>query len=427
MLKKKILFALAIAAAILALNASKKKPKSESDTDKYQRSWEKKAHGLQRTLEKDMPLKDSLWMHTHNSYNSSVYTTAFSYIDPNQKISINDQLRIDIRAIELDIHWYFSMEGWPWEWGNAVLLCHGGQGSSPHLGCSSYDRKFSKGISEVNSFIRANPEEVIILYLEDHLDGRHQDALNTIKASFGDLIYRPTGNCQNAPVDLTRAAVRAARKNIIVWSGGCGTGEWQSWVYNKNNGTNEENTSQFKPYPDCGSAKMTASHYADGITRFYEDKTNLSAWFGGGSGSTTATNIPEMLKCGVNMVGMDKLTPTDGRMVAGVYSWDTNQPDDYAGNEDCAVQRSSGRWNDVNCGTSYKFACKHTTTDAWAISTSSGAFNSGSAACTGLGTYTFSVPRNSEQNYKLVEAKAAAGVAEVYMNYADRVTEGAWQ
>jgi len=425
-MRKKILFALAIAAAILAINASKKKPKAESDSDKYQRSWEKKAHNIQRKLEKDQPLKDGLWMHTHNAYNSSVYTTAFSYIDPNQKISINDQLRIDVRNIELDIHWYFSMEGWPWEWGKRVLLCHGGMGSNEHLGCSSYDRKFSKGIDELNSFIRANRSEVVILYLEDHLDGRHQDALNTMKGAFGDLIYRPSGNCQDVPVNLTRQQVLNAGKNIIVWSGGCGTGEWQGWVYNKNNTTTEQNSSKFSNYPTCGGSNMTSDDYANKMTRFYEDKTNLTAWFGGGSGSTTTANIPEMIKCGVNIVGMDKLTPTDGRMAAGVYTWATNEPNDWGGNEDCAVMGSNGRWNDVNCNNSYRFACRDNT-GAWAISSSSANYNGVGAACTSLGgSYAFAVPKNGVQNQKLLEAKNAAGAGDIYLKYNDRAVEGSW-
>ena len=107
------LFALALVAVFFAINGSSSKPKPESPVDVYQRSWEKKSHAQQRALEANLPLKDSTFMHTHNTYNSAAYTTAFSYIDPNQNFSINDQLRMDIRAIEFDVHWYFSMDGWP--------------------------------------------------------------------------------------------------------------------------------------------------------------------------------------------------------------------------------------------------------------------------------------------------------------------------
>lgn len=424
-MQKKILFALAVVAAVVSLNFSKKPKKTESPIDVYQRSWEKKAQGLQRKLEANLPLKDSTILHTHNTYNSSAYTTAFSYIDPNQNYSINDQLRMDIRAIELDVHWYFSMEGWPWEWGNSLLLCHGGQGGNEHLGCSTYDRKLTKGLDELNSFIRANRSEVVILYIEDHMDGRHDKALDAMKGRFGDLIYRPSGNCQDAPVNVTRQQVLDAGKNIIVWSGGCGTGEWQGWVYNKNNLTSEENSSKFTNYPTCGMPTMSADAYANKITRFYEDKTNLTAWFGGGSGSTTAKNIPEMMKCGVNLIGMDKLTPTDGRLYAASYSWAAGEPNNYGGNEHCAVQGSNGRWNDVNCNNKYRFACRNSL-GQWRVTSASGSFDQGASICnseTGGGS-SFTVPRNGEQNQKLVEAKQTAGAGDVWIRYSDR--SGNW-
>jgi hypothetical protein len=419
-----IQFSIALVAAFIALNGSSSKPKPESPVDVYQRSWEKTSLGQQRGLEANLPLKDSTFLHTHNTYNSAAYTTAFSYIDPNQNFSINDQLRMDIRAIELDVHWYFSMDGWPWEWGMRPLLCHG---QDNHLGCSSYDRHLSKGVSELNSFIRSNRSEVVILYVEEHLDGHYQDALNVIKSSLGDLIYRPSGNCQDAPVGLTRQQVLNAGKNIILWSGSCGTGEWQSWVYQKNSVVPEQNVSKFTSYPDCGSANMNADAYTNKMVRYYEDKTNLSAWFGGGSGSTTTSNIPEMLKCGVNLVGMDKLSPTDGRLRSAVYSWNSGEPNNYNNNEDCAMQYSNGRWNDANCGNRYRFACQNAA-GAWRISNASGVFTDGAAICSNEtgGAYQFAVPRNGQQNQKLVEAKQMAGVSNVWLKYSDRSVEGRW-
>lgn len=428
-MKKAALFLLAMVAAVFAMHSSSSSKPKETPVDIYQRSWEKAQLGRQRALEANLPFKDSTFLHTHNTYNSAAYTTAVSYIDPNQKHSIHDQLRMDIRAIELDVHSYFWMDTWKvWEWGTRLLLCHGGQGGNEHLGCSSFDRQFSSGVSELNSFIRSNRSEVVILYIEDHMDGKHQEALNIMKSAFGDLIYRPAGNCQDAPVNLTRQQVLNAGKNIIVWSGGCGTGEWQGWVYNKNNLTHEENSSKFSSYPTCGNPSMSADSYANKITRFYEDKTNLTAWFGGGSGSTTTANIPEMLKCGVNLVGMDKLTPTDGRLASAVFSWAGGEPNDWGGNEDCAMQWSNGRWNDANCNNSYRFACRNAA-GQWKISSGSGVWTSGAAVCSNEtgGAYQFAVPQNGQQNQKLVEAKAAAGVGEVWLKYSDRASEGNWR
>lgn len=419
-----VLFLLALVAAIFAINGSSSKPKPESPVDVYQRSWEKRALAQQRSLEANLPLKDSTFLHSHNTYNASAYTTAFSYIDPNHNFSVNDQLRMDIRAIEFDVHWYFSMDGWPWEWGNRPLLCHG---QSNHVGCSTYDRHLSKGVSELNSFIRANRSEVVILYIEEHLDGNYQAALNVLKSAFGDLIYRPTGTCQDAPVNVTRQQVLNAGKNIILWSGSCGSGEWQSWVYVKNNAVPESNVSKFTSYPDCGSAAMSADAYANKMVRFYEDRTRLTAWFGGGSGKTTTANIPEMLKCGVNLPGYDMVSPNDGRLAAAVYSWAPGEPNDYANNEDCVMQYSTGRWNDANCGNRYRFACVNAA-GQWRVSNAAGAHSDGAAVCSNetAGAYQFAVPKNGQQNQRLVEAKRAANVGDVWVRLNDRSTEGRW-
>lgn len=189
----------------------------------------------------------------------------------------------------------------------------------------------------------------------------------------------------------------------------------------------EANVSKFTSYPDCGSASMGADAYANKMVRFYEDRTNLTAWFGGGSGKTTTANMPEMLKCGVNLPGMDKISPADGRLASAVFSWAPGEPNNYNNNEDCTVQYSNGRWNDANCANRYRFACRNAQ-GAWRISNASGTFADGAAICSNetAGAFQFSVPRNGQQNQKLVEAKAAAGVGEVWLRWSDRVNEGSW-
>jgi hypothetical protein len=424
-MKRGALFAVALAAAVFALHSSSNSTPPESPVDVYQRSWEKKVLGQQRSLELNLPLKDSTFLHTHNTYNSAAYSSGVSYIDPNQNYSINDQLRMDIRAVEFDVHWYFWMDTWKaWEWGYRPLLCHG---QDNHIGCSAFDKDFQDAVGELNSFIRSNRSEVVILYIEEHLDGHYQEVVNRIKNTIGDLVYRPSYGCQDVPVNITRQQVLNAGKNIILWSGSCGAGEWQSFVYVKNNVIPEENVSKFNSYPDCASQYMSADTYANKMVRFYEDQTNLTRLFGGGSGSTTTGNIPNMLKCGVNLVGMDKLSPTDGRLNSAVYSWNPGEPNDWGGNEDCAQQYSNGRWNDANCGISMRFACRNAA-GQWKISNGSGVWTSGAAICSNEtgGAYQFAVPKNSQQNQKLVEAKNAVGVSDVWIKYSDRSSEGNW-
>ncbi len=423
--KAALLSSAAILFALSPLFAGRTPPRAESPVDVYQRSWEHKALSLQEAIQQATPLASSTFLHTHNSYNSSVYTTAVSYIDPNHVYSIQDQLRMDIRMVELDVHWYFSMEGWPWEWAKKPLLCHG---QDSHMGCSSYDRHLSTGINEINSYVRANRNQVIIVYLEDHLDGHNTEAMNIIKGSFGDLIYRTGGSCVDAPITLTRQQILAAGKNVILWSSGCAGGEWGTWVYRKNNNVPEANASSFRSYGDCGSATFSRTEYTRAMIRFYEDRTNMTAWFGGGSGQVTPQNMPEMMKCEVSLPGMDKLTPTDGRLRAAIWSWDVNEPNDYGGSEDCAMQWGNGRWNDANCTARYRFACKDDQ-GAWVVTRQSGAWNSGDSTCSSetAGRSRFAFPANGYENQKLSEARFAAGASEVWIRLSDSAQEGTWR
>lgn len=414
------------ASAVLLFFKSPPKP-PESSVDRLQSSWESRALGLERTLQNNTPLKAATFLHTHNSYNSSKYTTAFSYLDPNQKETIKDQLRMGVRAIELDVHWYFSMEGWPWNWGKRPLLCHG-QGN--HLGCSSYDRHLSKGVDEVNSWIRANRHEVIIVYIEEHLDGRYNDALNVFKSRVGDLVYtpnmaRPGTTCEDVPMNVTKQQILNSGKNIVLWSSGCPRGEWGRWVFRKNNNVPESNVERFTNYSGCGN--FDRNTYNTKMVRYYEDRTNLSNWFGGGSGKVTPQNMAEMLKCGVNLPGADKLTSTDGRVKAAVWSWHQNEPNDWGGREDCAHQWGNGRWNDNNCNVSYRYACKDGSGN-WYVTNASGPWQNGFHYCSSEtgGRSAYAVPVNGYENQLLHAAKRAKGSNDVWLKYSDRAREGVW-
>ncbi|MCT9872628.1 hypothetical protein, partial [Paenarthrobacter aurescens] len=76
----------------------------EARLTELESSWVGRALRLQLDLDEREPMLNSLWPHTHNSFNSSVYSPTVSSLDPNQRWSIIDQLRMGIRAIELDLH-----------------------------------------------------------------------------------------------------------------------------------------------------------------------------------------------------------------------------------------------------------------------------------------------------------------------------------
>jgi hypothetical protein len=90
--------------------------------------WVQEALKLQREIDLYAPLNEATFIGTHNSYNSKSYALRIlRYIDPNQLLSINDQLNAGVRSLEFDVHWtrneYLSKD---------MLLCHA---PASHIGC----------------------------------------------------------------------------------------------------------------------------------------------------------------------------------------------------------------------------------------------------------------------------------------------------
>jgi len=335
-----------------------------------------------------------------------VYRDADSYIDPQQKHSIYDQLRLGARFVELDAHWTEQTHGWPWEWGDDLLLCHSGIGAtmgSWHLGCSLTDRFVKDGVQEVRNWLNQpeNANDVIILYFEDHTDGRHQQLLDILNDKPGGKIYA-SGGCRDVPDTLTKAQVLQAGKQLVLWKdGGC-----------------------------SGNAGMAGLAFTGlgNIGRIWEDATGIGAISGFFSGSVnriSAGDVALAFRTGGNIVNLDNYTYNDGRLQAGVWSWDVNEPNNYNGNQHCAVQWANGRWDDSECVNQFAYACRKPGTNSWFVTRQSGAWNGGAAACAELGDgYVFDVPTNSYDNEALKSVKA--GLTHVWLNHNDIAIEGQW-
>ncbi len=370
----------------------------------FNNSWAGKALARQRVLDQSSPLKDNNILGTHNSYNSEAHRDLDSYIDPQQKTTIYNQLRMGARFIELDAHWTAHTHGWPWEWGTDLLLCHSGIGTTVgdlHVGCSLTDRRVRDGVQEVRNWLDENRNEVIILYVEDHTDGRHQELLNILNDKLAGRIYA-SGGCKAVPDTLTKAQVLQAGKQVVLWKdGGC-----------------------------SGNAGMAALAYTGlgNIQRIWEDRTSIGTISGIFSGSVNridAADVALAFRTGGNIVNLDNMVTTDGRLQAAVWSWDVNEPNNYNGNQDCAVPWGNGRWADADCGSSYPYACHVPGTNTWAVTQQSGPWSGGAAACAALGNgYVFDVPTNSYDNEKLKAAKP--GVTHVWLNHNDIAVEGQW-
>ncbi len=365
--------------------------------DDFNNGWLGRTLAQQRLLDLETPLGDLQIIGTHNSFNSGIYGGLLSYPDPNQVDSIYNQLRMGVRSIELDVHWTSKQEG-PLSFPDRLLLCHG---TSAHLGCSTSDRYLAEGLDEILAWLNsaASENQVLLLHIEDHMEGQHGEAFNQISSRFGNSVYT-SGGCYGVPEGLTKENILDIGKKIVIWTdGGCsGDANWNGMVFSG----------------------------LGGLGRIWEDSTTVGGI--GGAGSAISYNdVVNSFANGINVIDLDQLSQQDGRWGAAVWSWDFNEPNNHAGQEDCAVQHGNSRWNDDSCESQYVFACQNMNDGSWVASPRAGPWGMGALACDEVGSdYRFSSPRNAVDNQALKAAKQASGQTSVWMNFDDRAVEGSW-
>jgi hypothetical protein len=333
-------------------NACRYAGECSSDIAAYERSDTHRTLAFQYALAGDLPLRDAPWIGTHNSFNSSTEMgPSVSDSDPNQQLSLVDQLRLDVRSLELDVHWF----------PNRPTVCHA---EGDFTGCS-IEGPLDAELAKIDGWLGQHRDQVLLLYLEDHLgDAAHHDAgAAMIDSTIGARVYRPEpGGCRELPLTLTRNAVLAAGKQVLI-VGGCGEGapyqrlafDWDRHVETRPVG--------FEGPPGCGPDFPRATWDAT-LVRYYEDSTWLTdgASYAGQAtrddGLTPATTSA-LVRCGVDLLGFDQLLPDDGRLDAAAWSWAPGEPR-LGGGRRCVVQRpADGRWEARRC--SAKLGTAHPT------------------------------------------------------------------
>src|SRR3954447_5733824 len=162
----------------------------DAEVAAYEGSWVHRTLDFQYDLADDLGLRDAPWVGTHNSFNSiAEMGTTVSDTDANQQLSLTDQLRVDVRSLELDLHWWPSLSAARPPGASAPVVCHA---QSAHEGCS-IEKPLGPVLDEIGGWLRAHPRQVLLLYAEDHLDGAegYEAAAAAIGDRLGPLLYRP--------------------------------------------------------------------------------------------------------------------------------------------------------------------------------------------------------------------------------------------
>jgi hypothetical protein len=359
------------------------------------RAWVDRALDLQHHLADDVPLRDAPWLSTHNSYNRP--SLALATLDPNQTLDLTGQLDAGVRHLEIDVHPPL-----------APLPLLDQPATVCHTVCT-LERPLEAHLTELTRWLDRHPAEVVLLYLESHLEGRggstgYDAGAAVLERTLGRRVLRPEGppgTCRPMPLELTRAQIHAAGRQLLL-IGPCGVGSrWSSWVFDEEPRITAGDNAALRDAPDCGP-EVTRAQYDAHPVRYYEDLTMLGAATGTGHTRMSPALVARMLRCGVDIVGFDHLLRDDARRTAFVWSWAPGQP--AAG--DCAAQRPDGRWTTRPCTDALRAACR-AADGRWSASPVALPAASAARGCREAGGTA--VPRTGRDGHLLREAAAAAG------------------
>lgn len=418
----------ALAVAVAAVVAAPVIARADA-VDDYGSSWIHRALGLQYDLSSDAPLRNHSWVSTHNSYNSKAELgeNSLSANDANQQLTIADQLALDVRGLEIDTHWFLSQKTGQL----APVVCHARPANERHFGCSG-EELLAEELAEIAAWLRrpANREEVIFLYLEDHLenDTGYNTGGEVVRQQLGDLLLTPaSGTCTELDYDLSRDDILAAGKQIFIVSDCRGGTAWDSVIFNWD--SHEEgrvmSNRPYSEFPECGQDYPRAE-YQEKLIRYYEDSTRLTATAGTRDLGLTPKTTAQMARCGVDLFGFDQLQPFDGRLESMVWSWAPGHPltkKPRRGRVErvpgCAAQRVNkkhpfGRWFSKRCGAKRRPACRKG--ERWVLASPKVAQKLARKRCRARGA-VHAVPRTGYEAQLLRLAMQRAKVREAWLGY----------
>ena len=395
---------------------------SADAVDDFQGSWVDRALDLQYELGGDVGFDNAPVVGTHNSFNSiAEMGPTLSAQDSNQAINLVDQLDINIRSLELDLHRFPSLDG-P---GYRPVVCHALGGG---IGCT-VEKTIGPVLDEIVGWLDrpTNADQVLFLYLEDDLQdvSTHNDATAIIRAKFGSRLYLPpqNGQCNELPGDLSRNDVRDSGKQVIIVAN-CGSGNWPSVIHSWER-HREERPFDYEDFPSCGPV-FTTDEYQSSLIRYYEDSTQLTAQFGTPDDGIDPATAAAMARCGVDLIGLDQLQPGDGRLRSLVWSWSPGEP--RAGGN-CAQAyagkgRQFGRWVARDCRAKRRRSACLTAEGNWTIPKhKKRGWYRARRICEKFDAQ-LAVPRTGYENQLLRVAMQDAGVKSTWLGY--RQVSGTW-
>jgi hypothetical protein len=402
-------------------------------------SWVFQAGRLQTLLNRNLPLTQTTFPATHNSFNSTAYPGLSSTGDPNHTLTIAQQLSLGMEGLELDLHWLPHLLTANF----APVVCHGLGASMGHFGCTPQDRHLREVLTEIAKALELpeNKGRVIMLDLEDSLAdfsppnsaepsvAGHDQAAALFEQILGNKIYKPIQpevsipeGCTTLPIrSLSKQDVLDAGKQIVLVSG-CGVGgQWKKWVFQFDR---KQKANDGFDSTTCESDFFKPEDYTIRFTRLWHDSTQLGAFTNSSLKAIAAQDVRAMNLCGLHQTSIDRLVLGDERLTANIWSWETGFPKKASATRQCVFQAGNGRWQTGDCLTRRAYACFMPGSEGWRITPGEdrfkGEWQAGRTACKAEGG-TFGLPKSAKQNAKLNEVLNKSGLKDVWINWADGV------
>jgi hypothetical protein len=382
-------------------------------------SWLSKTLQFQRSLSKDLHINKTVSIGAHNTQapkeTSGSLLLLQGNIQPNQKYSITDLLDMGVRRLSIDVH----------NFNRTIRVCHG---NMSHIGCSPRARYWAAWIEELKNWMDLpnNKNEIVILQIENWLDGNVEDFIKPVNAYIKSLALKTSDKPRhNWP---TQKWLINNKKRLIIfvqndidklnqlsgniffkqghyfhpgWPGNYAESfyglQGNCRVANHGglaSGSGERNTQHWRVISEDRSF---LTHLLEVFNKTFTDN----------KGHKTIDNnmIKEITTCNISGWEMDFAVPE--RMNHAVWTWETGHPYNWGRGSDCALMKGSdGRWISSNCNGKAYYACvnKNNPYD-WKLSDEKGSWDEGDIRCQKLGNYKLGLPLNGYQNNLINEER----------------------
>ncbi|CCI47906.1 unnamed protein product [Albugo candida] len=376
----------------------------------------------------------------------------------NQYFSITDQLRLGIRLIELDIHYFNGgikvahcgrftssaldtilnfVRNFPF--GGKYVYSSGIIGCRPSFsGIPANDQQpVANLLTEIANWVRETPDEFVFVYFDGDKEllknNQVGSLIEQIKNIFGDIgIFRPSDKSNTQTWPSTQELLKAGKRIMLLSRYDYSAQDEGCLFYKENVCDWSEPSLPLTDYPSCYFKKSNFSSTSlyGKIDRVLSSElqygpVNADGKVGWNEYILDESNLLGVLKCGVNMPSPDNITPA--RMQSMI--WTMAREITWTPGSCLGLMRNSEFWHLIDCQAipaNSAAACQSIQDPRIWILTSSAvsSLDDATKACGQLNVYVngqsnkmeFSIPATAYENTFVVNAFKSSGFQSVLFN-----------